>query len=95
MTFPVVLKDIDKFEKLNPNHAVSVMSLDGTGIYQLRKSDNCTDNHINLLLHDEDYSLISSYGRLVNSQIVSHHAARVHCYRCLNSLTGEQAAEKH
>jgi hypothetical protein len=30
MTFPVKLKDIGKFEKLNLNYAVNVMGLDGT-----------------------------------------------------------------
>jgi hypothetical protein len=44
MTFLVKLKDIGKFEKLNPNYAVNDMGLDGTCVYPLRKSDGNTDN---------------------------------------------------
>jgi hypothetical protein len=95
MTFPVKLKDIGKFEKLNPNYAVNVMGLDGTCVYPLRKSDVNTDNQINLLLHDEHYSLINNFGRLVNSQISKHHGARFYCYRCLNSFTCKSALENH
>jgi hypothetical protein len=87
MTFPVKLKDISKFEKLNPNYAVNAMGLDGTCVYLLRKSAVNTHNQINLLLHDEHYSLINNFGRLVNSQISKHHGARFYCYRCLNSFT--------
>jgi hypothetical protein len=61
MTFPVKLKDTSKFEKLNPNYVINVMGLEGTCIYPLRKSDNTTDKQINLLLHDEHYSPISSF----------------------------------
>jgi hypothetical protein len=71
------------------------MGLDGTRIYPLRTSDSNTDNHINLLLYDEHYSLISSFGRLVNSQIANHHGTRFYCYQGLNSFTGKQAREKH
>jgi hypothetical protein len=95
MTFPVKLKDIGKFEKLNPNYAVNVMGLDGTFVYPLRKSDVNTDNQINLLLHDEHYSLINNFGRLVNSHISKHHGARFYCYRCLNSFTCKSALENH
>jgi hypothetical protein len=67
MTFPVKLKDIDKFEKLNPNYAVNAFGFEHTYIYPLMKSDVNTDNHVNLLLHEEHYSLINNFGRLVNS----------------------------
>jgi hypothetical protein len=76
MTFPVKLKDIVKFEKLNPNYAVNVFGLDGTCVYLLRNSNANTDNQINLLLHDEHYSLINNFERLVNSQMSKHRAAR-------------------
>jgi hypothetical protein len=69
MTFAVESKDIGKFQKLNPNYAVNILGLDGTCVYPLRKSNVNTDNQINLLLHDEHYSLINNFGRLVNSQI--------------------------
>jgi hypothetical protein len=95
MTFPVKLKDIGKFEKLNPNYAVNVFGLDGTCIYPLRNSNVNTDNYVNLLLHDDHYSLINNFGRLVNSQISKHKAARFYCYRCLNSFTCASDLETH
>jgi hypothetical protein len=95
MSFPVKLKDIGKFEKLNPNYAVNVFGLDGTCIYPLRNSNVNTDNQINLLSHDDHYSLINNFGRLVNSQISKHKAARFYCYRCLNSFTCVNALKTH
>jgi hypothetical protein len=95
MTFPVKLKDIGKFEKLNPNYAVNVMGLAGTCVYPLRKSNVNTNNQINLLLHDEHYSLIKNFGRLVSSQISKHHNARFYCYRCLSSFTCKEALQNH
>jgi hypothetical protein len=90
MTFPVKLKNIGKFEKLNPNYAVNVTVLDGTCIYPLRKSDVNTVNQINLLLHDEHDSLINNCSRLV-----LHHGVRFYCYRCLNSFTCKDALQNH
>jgi hypothetical protein len=95
MTFPVKLNDIVKFEKLDPNYAVNVFGLDGTRVYPLRNSKVNTDNYVNLLLHDEHYSLINNFGRLVNSQMSKHKAARFYCYRCFNSFTCASALETH
>jgi hypothetical protein len=92
-TFPVKLKDIGKFEKLNPNYTVNVLGLDGKCVYPLRKLDVNTDKQINLLLHDEHYSLINNFDRLVNNQISMHHGARFYCCRCLNSFTCMSALE--
>jgi hypothetical protein len=52
-TFPVKLKDIDKFEKMKSNYAVNVFGLDGTCVYPLRNSNINTLTQINLLLHDD------------------------------------------
>jgi hypothetical protein len=64
-------------------------------IYPLRKSKVNTDNQINLLLHDERYSLINNFGRLVNSQLSKHKATRFYCFRCLNSFSFKTASETH
>jgi hypothetical protein len=82
MIFPFKLQDIGEFEKLKPNYAVNVIGLDGICVYPLRKSKVNPDNQINLLLHDEHYSLINNFRRLVNSQISRHHGAGFYCYRC-------------
>jgi hypothetical protein len=95
LTIPVKLKDIDMFEKLNPNYAVNVMGFDGTCVYPLRKSEVNTVHQLNLLLHEEHYGLISNFGRLFNSQIAKHHGARFYCYRYLNSFACKSALENH
>jgi hypothetical protein len=99
ITFPVKLRDIDKFERLNPKYAINVYAIEnGKEIYTLRVSklippdEGC---YINLLLHENHYSLVNNFGRLINSQMSNHKGTRFHCYRCLNSFTNENALKDH
>ena len=77
--FPVKVKDITKFEKLNPNlPGINVFSIkENNKVYPLRinqkKCKNDWQKSIDLFLHSDGekqhYSLIKNFSRLVRSQI--------------------------
>ena len=55
ITFPMKLKDISKFEKLNPElPGINVFSNDNMIIYPLRMADRHCKNTIDLFLYEED-----------------------------------------
>ncbi|CAH3178524.1 unnamed protein product [Porites lobata] len=55
ITFPMKLKDISKFEKLNPElPGINVFSDDNMIIYPLRMADRDCKNTIDLFLYEED-----------------------------------------
>ena len=69
ITFPMKLKDISKFEKLNPElPGINVFSDDNMIIYPLRMADRDCKNTIDLFLYEEDgvshYTLIKDFTRL-------------------------------
>ena len=81
ISFPMTLKDIPKFERLN-NVSISVYGyLEGKAVYQegfiypLKVSKEVNGCHVNLLLIADDdtnhYCFIKDFGRLVESQYSS------------------------
>ena len=69
ITFPMKLKDISKFEKLNPElPGINVFSNDNMIIYPLRMADRDCKNTIDLFLYEEDgnthYTLIKNFHRV-------------------------------
>ena len=74
ITFPMKLKDITKFEKLNLDlPGINVFSNDDKmTIYPLRMANRDCKNTIDLFLHEEDgkshYTLIKNFHRLIRSQ---------------------------
>ena len=76
ITFPMKLKDITKFEKLNPElPGINVFSVDNMTIYPLRMADRDCLNTIDLFLYEEDgvshYTLIKNFNRLIKAQKTS------------------------
>ena len=73
--FPVRVKDISKFEKLNPDlPGINVFSVnENKKFYPLRMAQRNPQETIDLFLYEEDgkyhYSLIKSFSRLFRSQI--------------------------
>ena len=70
INFPMKLKDISKFEKLNPSlPGINVFSYENMTIYPLRMADRDCLNTIDLFLYEEDgvshYSLIKNFTRLI------------------------------
>ena len=77
ITFPMKLKDINKFEKLNPKlPGINVFSVDeNKKFYPLRMAEKDCINTIDLFLYEEDgvshYSLIKNFNRLIKTQKTS------------------------
>ena len=98
--FPMKVKDISKFERLNPDvPSINVFSIDGNSIYPLRESKDCK-NTIDLFYYEEDgkshYTLIKNFSRLVRSQITKNTSIKLHiCKRCFSNFTKPELLENH
>ena len=72
--FPVSLKDIDKFEKNNPEIGVSVFGYDKS-VHILRINKTDPQNTIDLLLitnkEKQHYCWIKNFSKLVRSQVTN------------------------
>jgi len=97
ISFPVKLRDINKFEKQNPTISVNVLGYDDKIIYPLRISEMDKGLHeVNLLLlDDKHYVLINNMLRLLTRQKTTHEEKRNFCLRYLNSFTTEEVLKKH
>ena len=99
--YPVTLKDVSKFEKLNPNIAISVYTYDENySMGPLRISEHVDRPYrIKLLLIlDENkthYCLIEDFSRLISSQASKHKGKVYVCERCINAFTTENALKEH
>ena len=102
IAFPVRLKDISKFEKLNPDlPGINVFSVNERNkFYPLRMAQRDTQKRIDLFLFEEDgkyhYSLIKSFSRLFRSQITSRTNGKIHiCKRCFTHFSKEELFQRH
>ena len=69
--YPVSLKDLNKFEKQNPNITITVFGYERKIVYPLRNSVNTgRDYNIILMLIEEvkHYCLVKDISRLLSSQ---------------------------
>ena len=102
ITFPMKLKDITKFEKLNPSlPGINVFSVnESKKFYPLRMAERDCLNTIDLFLYEEDgvshYTLIKNFHRLIKSQITASKNGKIFiCKKCFNHFTKEELLEKH
>ena len=101
ITFPMKLKDITKFEKLNSSLlGINVFSNDNMTIYPLRMADRDCLNTIDLFLYEEDgvshYTLIKDFNRLIKSQKTASKNGKIFiCKKCFNHFTKEELLEKY
>ena len=100
--FPMKLKHISKFEKLNPSiPGINVFSVNGNKkFYPLRMAEKDCLNTIDLFLYEQDgvshYSLIKNFTRLVKSQITSSKNGTVFiCKKCFTHFTKYELLQKH
>ena len=100
--FPVKLKDISKFEKLNPDlPGINVFSVnERKKFYPLRMAQRDPQKTIDLFLFEEDgkyhYSLIKSFSRLFRSQITSRTNGKIYiCKRCFTHFSKEELFQRH
>ena len=101
LSFPMDVRDIRKFEKLNPDiPSITVFSVDGKTIYPLKLSKNSSKS-IDLFLYEENgkshYSLIKNLSRLIRNQLTNTRVTGgVHiCKRCLCHFKVKNSFEKH
>ena len=94
INFPMKLKHISKFEKLNPSlKGINVFSVnDNKKFYPLRMAEKDCLNTIDLFFYEEDgvshYSLIKNFTRLVKSQITSSKNGSFYiCKKCFTHFT--------
>ena len=100
--FPVRVKDISKFESLNPDiPGINVFSVnENKKFYPLRMAQRNPQETIDLFLYEEDgkyhYSLIKSFSRLFRSQITSRTNGKIYiCKRCFTHYSKEELFQKH
>ena len=100
--FPIKLKDIKKFESLNPSlPGINVFSVnEKKKFYPLRMAQRNPQETTDLFLYEEDgehhYSLIKSFSRLFRSQITSRTNGKIYiCKRCFTHFSKEELFQKH
>ena len=99
--YPVTIKDVSKFEKLNLDIAISVYTYDENySVGPLRISEHVDRPYrIKLLLISDEnkthYCLIEDFSRLVSSQASKHKGKVYVCERCINAFTMENALKEH
>ena len=100
--YPVSLKDIDRFEKQNPNIAITVFGFNEKNkVYPLRVSEHVYNREHNIILlliernGENHYCLVKNSSRLLSKQISAHKEGTHICYRCLNPFWTHKSLEKH
>ena len=101
-TFPVKIRDISKFERLNPGlSGINVFSVnESKKFYPLRMALRDPHKTMDVFLYEEDgqphYSLIKNFSRLFHSQITSRTNEPIHISeRCFTHFTKEDLLLKH
>ena len=96
ITFPMKLKDICKFEKLNPGlPGINVFSVnESDNFYPLKMVEKDCINTIDLFLYEKDcvshYSLIKNFTRLIKSQKTKSKEKIFICKKCFTHYTKEE-----
>ena len=102
INFPVKLKDISRFESLNPSlPEINVFSVnDSNKFYPLRMANRNPQKTIDLVLHEQEgkyhCSLIKNFSRLFRSQITSRTNGQICiCKKCFTHFSKEELYQKH
>ena len=102
INFPMKLKHISRFEKLNPSlPGINVFSVnDNKKFYPLRMAEKDCLNTIDLFFYEQDgishYTLIKNFTRLVKSQITSSKNGLFYiCKKCFTHFTKYELLQKH
>ena len=100
--YPVSFKDIDCFEKQNPNISITVFGFNEKDkVHPLRVSEHVynREHNIILLLIERNgvkhYCLVKNPSRLLSKQISAHKKGTHICFRCLNPFWTHKSLEKH
>lgn len=90
--YPVEINHIDRIEKDN-ELSINVFKLDKEGPIPCRISKK-PFNAINLLLHEEHYSLIKDFDSLM-WDFTKHNGDKHFCMRCLHNYSSKKLLEEH
>ena len=100
--YPVSFKDINKFEKQNPNISITVLGYNEKDkVHPLSVSEYVynREHNIILLLIEKNgvkhYCLVKNPSRLLSKQISPHKEGTHICFRCLNPFWSHKSLEKH
>lgn len=99
--FPVNVRDITRFEQLNPNISINVYIYDERKhkVSTLKMTKSVKINHIHLLLLTNDdtthYCWIKHMSRLLSSQISRNFSRKYFCDRCLNYFRDRSKLNAH
>ena len=107
ISYPVSLKDINRFEKQNPDISISVLGYGGKDkVYPLqiseytkvKRKDERKHNITLLLIKNEDnshYCYVKNISALLTSQINSRKSKFYYCLNCLNGFDNTDKLDKH
>ena len=99
--YPVSLRGIDRFERLNPEISISVLGYnEEEKVYPLKvsKYTGCKNDIILLLIKDVEkshYCLVKNISALLSSQINNNEHKRYFCLNCFNSFKSSDSLDKH
>ena len=100
--YPVSLKDIDRFEKQNPEISITVLGFNEKDkVHPLHVSEYIyiRKHNIILLLIERDgvkhYCLVKNSSRLLSKQVSAHKEGTHICFRCLNPFWSHESLKKH
>ena len=97
--FPVLLKDIYKFEKRNPEIGVNVFGYN-KDVHTLRLNKTDPQNAIDLLLitdgeEKQRYCWIKNFSKLVRAQVTKNGHKVYFCKRCLGHFSTLERLNNH
>ena len=100
--YPVDFRDIDRFEKQNPDISITVLGYSKEEkVFPLKISkikENRKHQIVLLLIKDgknSHYCLVKNISALLTTQYNNHKGKREYCFNCLNSFKTAEALEKH
>ena len=100
--YPVNLKDVNRFEKQNPDISISILGYSkDERIYPLRisKKENERKHNIVLLLikngDNSHYCFVKNLSALLSSQVNKHSHKLYFCLNCLNGYDNPEKLDKH
>ncbi|XP_011067903.1 PREDICTED: uncharacterized protein LOC105154238 [Acromyrmex echinatior] len=99
--FPMTLKDIPKFERLNAV-SINVYSIENRQVFPLWLTNDKKEKHVNLLYlqYSRNYNIrhfawIKNLSRLVRSQITGNESRKYFCDRCLHYFSSCKKLQPH
>jgi hypothetical protein len=98
--FPLAIKHVKKFERLNPNISINVFAEEKKSIYPVcvTTSKGAT-NHINLLVltqgEKQHYTLITKMSALLCGQTSKSDVKKHWCNYCLHGFSSEKGLNRH